>query len=270
MRVGDLLPFKVLITSLQTGSPQDATEVTLVVTRDVDGVAVTYLDVQSTPGHPGLYEVDHLTSAPGRHVGVWTATGLNSSSETQAFAVDGEDLSLLSLAAAKQHLNIPLDKTADDGELEAMLASVTELIEAEVGAVVVRTVVEQHPGGAQAIVLKQWPVLSVTGVTDSGAAVDPSGYELDEGVLWRTPGWWPCGSSTRFPVEVTYRAGRAVVPGVIGQAARAALKLMWRSQRGPARQASTVDDGTTSVTPYALPYEVLQLLAPHRQPPTVA
>jgi len=65
------------------------------------------------------------------------------------------------------------------------------------------------------LLLTQYPVITVAGVTDSGTLVDPASYEIvkKNGIIkLTTGGWFTEGVQT---VEVTYVAGVTIVPNSI-------------------------------------------------------
>jgi hypothetical protein len=178
--------------------------------------------------------------------------------------VAGTDI--VTLAEVKTHLNIPSSDTSQDAELAGFISAATPVIEHVVGPVVAREVVEKHDGGDEAIVLRQPPVLSITTVTEDGAAVASSGYTLsDAGVLYRTYGVWLCG---RSKVQVTYQAGRTVVPPSIALAAKELIRINWRPQQGG--NYSPFDGGAADQVGevrlgFFVPNRVAEMLAPHAQ-----
>src|SRR4051812_20752162 len=96
-----------------TGVLANASTVTLTITRD--GVAEPGSPFTITPTTTGQYDKDYAAPAAGTYVGYWQATGLNASSYSQVFDVQPADPRyLVSLARAKDHLNIPQTTTTSD------------------------------------------------------------------------------------------------------------------------------------------------------------
>ncbi|MFD0885364.1 hypothetical protein ACFQ08_12480, partial [Streptosporangium algeriense] len=93
----------------------------------------------------GLYHYDYVSSQAGRHVARWTTTGPVTATEEPFDVAPMWDAGIVSLAEAKNHLNIT--STADDAELAEVIRAVTPVVERHAGAVVRRTYTEERPGG---------------------------------------------------------------------------------------------------------------------------
>lgn len=174
---------------------------------------------------------------------------------------------IVTVAEVKTHLNIPATDTSQDAELAGFVEAATPVIEHITGPVVARSVVENHDGGCDAIVLRQPPVVSVTSVTEDGTTVASSEYTLsDSGVLYRTYGVWMPG---RGKVRVTYQAGRSPVPASIALAAKELIRVNWRPQQGG--NFSPFDGGPGDVGAgeprlgFFVPNRVVEMLVPHAQ-----
>lgn len=231
--VGDVLPFAVSVKDA-AGVLANAGAMTLTVLRD--DVAVAGSPFTVTPTSTGLYDRDVTSTAAGRYVGYWLATGTNSGAHTQVFEVgSAADAGLVSLAQVKAHLG--KTTTRDDDELELMIAAATESIEDRVGPVVRRTVTgeRQRHNGTEAIYLRQAPVISVTSVTpvDGGTALTVGLLDIDP----TTGRVAYADGSTRFGSGVylwTYVAGRSLVPAGLQLAALNYIRGSWETQRGAA------------------------------------
>ncbi len=170
----------------------------------------------------------------------------------------GDDGALLTLAAAKAHLNIPPATTTQDDEILFWLGVITDPIERHIGGpVITRSITErvEPTGGGSTLLLTQIPVVSVVSI--GGAAV--SGLDVD-GPAGIVRGSFGLGATT-----VVYRAGRGdTAPAAISGAARIILGHLWQTQRGAVLRPSMSGDETT-VMPglgYAVPNRALELLAP--------
>nr|PZN00569.1 MAG: hypothetical protein DIU77_03405 [Thermocrispum agreste] len=215
------------------------------------------------PAETGRLVVDYPTSQAGRHVYRLVTTGPVTAHADVFDVADADTGGLVSLADAKQHLNIPAARTADDEELRGFIAAATAVVERHVGAVVRREHVETFDGGRSALILSHAPVLSVTQVVEAGAAVDPSGYVLDAaaGVLVRTAGCWAAGPHA---VQVTYVAGRTAVPAAYSRAALIIIGHMWETQRNTSAGRPPLGDTDLAATvpgsTYSVPRRALELL----------
>lgn len=264
--VGDIYPATVEVVD-DTGQPVNPAAVTFTFTLP-DGSTVS-----PTPANPatGRYTYDLVITQAGLHRFRATSTGPATAYADVFSAIDSTWPSVIGLAEAKAHLNMSASDTSSDEELREFLLAVTEVVEHIVGAVVPRQVVEAHDGGTDALTLRKTPVLSVTSVTESGTALDASGYtaSLDAGVLYRGAGWsgrWACG---RGSVTVTYKAGRSAVPRSVAQAAKELVAVNWRSQQGgnysPFDSGAETPGGGDVILGFFVPNRVVQMLAPHAQ-----
>jgi hypothetical protein len=244
----------------------------------VTGVSATVSPVISTPATAGQYAYSYLAAAAGRYVGVWTfgAVGGNTSTYVQTFDVEPADPGyLISLAAAKRHLNIPSSDISNDVEILDWLAGITPVVEDIVGVCTPRVVVDHLAGngrdGADVIQLKRTPVLSVVSMTPSftyGRTYAASEFTVtSEGRLTLNNGW-------RFwagPWTVTYVAGRTPLPANVIQAVKLILAHLWVTQRGAAASPYLGGDDV-SVVPgfgWAIPNRALDLLKPNNTGPGV-
>lgn len=230
--LGALIPFTSLVKDAN-GDPLDAVTVQLVVTRPDGTTAGTYTLAGTTVAHPapGTYTRDEPATAPGLWTGVWTSTS-PAGSYVEAFHVEDQLGPLVSLAEVKNHLKIT---AAQHDELLSWFAAVaSDVCEQYTGrAWRRRTVVDRITGGHSALLLTHAPVVSITSITDNGAAVDASTYALDDraGVIYRNAGLW--GSYPTLGITVTYVAGDAdQLPPRTRHGVLEMVRHLWESQRG--------------------------------------
>jgi uncharacterized phiE125 gp8 family phage protein len=252
------------------GTLTTATTAAVTVTLP-NGTAVT---PAVTAPETGRYQADYVTTAPGRHTVRWVWTG-PAAAYTDVFDVQqAAPPAILSLADAKQHLNIT--STRDDDEVRFWTNTATRAVEFYTGPVITRTFTELHRvQDVAALALLKTPVVEVTAVEQvrpGGVAYDVQDLTLDgmTGVLARYDGGRLSG-----PLQITYTAGRTMVPENITAAARIILEHLWRTQR-PNRgglAGGGEDYAVSEPIPglgYAVPNRALQLLEPDRLPPGVA
>lgn len=223
----------------------------------------------------GKLRVDYVTAQPGRHV--WRMVTSNpTTAYTDIFDVRPADPHFLfSQADAKRHLNIAVDDTDFDDEIRDWNAATALIVERFVGPIVRHTVTERHRDRYMtSIVLRQTPAITVTSVEavlTSGTSYDVSGLDLDgaTGEVIRLD-----GGSFRGPLNVTYTAGRSVIPANAAQAGRIILQHLWRTRRGRMGVVMGGDDYDVSEPipglGYAVPNRALELLEPDRLAPGVA
>lgn len=219
------------------GTLASAGAATWTVTPDATGVPGA--PFPATAATAGQYRDDHAPTELGRHVWRWVGTGANPGAQTGTFWVRSPAaLELVSLAAAKQALNISAGHIADDEELRAAIEAVTAVVEGPHGVghpVVRQTVVERHDLRGRAVgrlVLRTHPVIALTTVESLGSGahtwtladldVDP-----DVGVVTVL-----AGRALTGLLKVTYTAGHAVIPPNLREAAEMILQDHWATQRG--------------------------------------
>jgi hypothetical protein len=209
----------------------------------------------------GLYDVAYTTTVLGWHRYVFTSSG---NKDTGGFNVaDPTRAPLVSLSAAKSHLNMSATDTTDDEELRRTLAVATDLAERYANRALRRkTVAETHDGGGSVLLLRQPPVASVTSVTVGGVAT--TAYVLDPaaGLLYAgTAGGstWAAGWQN---IVVTYVAG-GNAPEVAEQAVLELTRHLWQTQRGSSVGLPGLGGGDDVYAPglgYAMPRRVTELL----------
>lgn len=272
LTVGAVLPFSVTVTD-SSGAPANPTTMTLTITQP-DGISYTGSPFTITPTVTGQFDKDVVSTQAGRWVGYWLATGVNGGSYTQVFDVrPSTDPGIISLTEAKQHLNIPLNITVDDDEIQNWIQGITRVVEDRIGPVLSRTVVERVDSG-WCLWLRQTPVISVTSIVPwlnhgttysvAGVRVDP-----DTGRVESLSGFAFVGG----PFQVTYTAGRLITPINVVQAVKIILQHLWETQRGASGLPLAFQADDTTVIPgfgFAVPNRALELLQPDDSGPGVA
>lgn len=223
----------------------------------------------------GIYNFDYLTSQFGRHQVMISATGGVLGSLVRRW-VDTFDVRpavpvlLVSLESMKTQLNIPETDTTHDEELREYIEAASGVAELISGATVHASVTETHHGGKPGLVLRRYPVMSITSVTENGAAVASTGYGLsDAGVLYRRAGFqamnWLRGVNN---VVVVYVAGRPVVAGAVSLGVKLIAQHLWDTRRGASQITGLGgDDGvavemeTVRMYGYSIPNRARELLA---------
>lgn len=253
------------------GTPVTADTATVTVTLP-DGTTATPAAAETSPA--GTYQADYATAVAGRHTVRWVFTG-PAHAYTDVFDVQEEaPPAILSLADAKDHLNIK--DSRDDDEVRFWNNATTKAVEYYTGPIVPRSFTEQHlVRNAAAIVLLRTPVIAVTAVDSvltGGVSYALDGLDVDgaTGELFRLDGGRLSGR-----LRITYRAGRVAILENITGGARIILEHLWRTQRSSrgGLAGGGQDYSVTEPIPglgYAVPNRAIELLAPDRLPPGVA
>lgn len=152
-----------------------------------------------------------------------------------------------------------------DGSLVAIgdvIAGVTAAIEARIGPVIARTITEEHEPGAR-IVLRNRPVMSITTINGGPhvGRINRSAGILDHGTYTADASGW---------CVVVFVAGRCVdqdtIPGHIREAARLALRDLWRRDRSAFYGQPTYNAADpVAVSQHLLPLAAIQMIAHERQ-----
>lgn len=224
--VGDIWPLGITVKD-SAGVAANASSVTLTITLP-DGTTAP----GTTPSNPatGQYTYDYVTVQEGLHKAHWVTAG------PAAVFTDQADVrvfrSIVSLAAARQHLN--LTSTVNDEELRRKLETATEVVESFVGPCVVRTFTERvSTSDGYTVLLSNTPVLSVTSLT--AAYSTGTSYVTGDLVVDADAGIVSPSSLSPLvggPWTVTYTAGRRQVPSRYVDAALEMAKHLWETQRG--------------------------------------
>lgn len=167
-----------------------------------------------------------------------------------------------SLLEVKPYLRLAYADVSHDAVLETLCNAVSEEIELATNRIyVTRTVSsERHSGdGTTRLVLKYYPVTSVTSITQDSTTVDTSYYWLDgdAGVVWRDTGTWT--EDDPGNILVTYVAGyaRASIPALVTQTALELLRHRYTDWSAGADTTSQMAMGGTLYQPRSTwPYQV--------------
>jgi hypothetical protein len=276
--LGEPVPLGVDVTDA-AGDLVDADTITLTVTLP-DGTAVTPT-VPNPPTTTGKYQYDYVTVQAGLHRYRFATTTPTTAYADVFNVVSADWPAIVGLAETKKHLNIEPDDTSADEELRGFILSASAVVEDVVGAVARRTVVETCSGGSGLVRLATVPVLSVDQVLADGTLVDPGDYSFAaSGMVVHRWGCWPTGLRN---VEVTYTAGRLVVPPNLLDGVKELIRINWRPQEGgnysPFDGGGEDDFGVSRATEGSLqgqirlgffvPNTVTERLMPQRRGPVV-
>jgi len=269
--LGDVVPLGLQVKDA-SGALVNAASVTLTITQP-DGSTVAPPPVPANPS-TGNYTFDFVPTQVGRHAVRWT-TQTPSTGYSDAFDVQPADIgALISLARAKDALNIT--GTRDDEELRRALATASRMIENRCGPVLRKTVAEKitvSGYSTELLALRYTPVLSIVSVAGAPPA-SPVLYgpgdldvEPESGVVrlaWG--GCWPKGRHT-----ITYTVGRAVIPDPMQTATEVLLDHLWKTQRGwataPTMRGEPAPGSSESTYPagFLWPNRASELLEPYVQ-----
>lgn len=174
-------------------------------------------------------------------------------------------MSSVQLTDVKQFLNkTGVNDSGDDEELQLFLDRAEAILTKRIGPLSPTPVTGEKHTGPGPLVLRRYPVISVTSATSAGVDVTDLDLDLDSGVLY--------GSFTAYPprqVSITYVAGRDFLPADLEEAVLELVRHLWKSQRGGGSLRPTFpgeDDPTTQQpggASYLLPYRVESLIEPH-------
>lgn len=196
----------------------------------------------------GLYDVDFLTTQPGRHVVSGSATGgiLGTAVEKfdDVFHVEppgrmliGYDDAVSELRASAVITSIP-----DREQLRSLIIAASDAVERALGVIVCRrSITDTFDGSRGPIRLRQRPLpspdgfVTITSVSEGGVAlVAGTGFVLrrSDWSLQRGNGyygaWWAYGYDN---VSVTYDAGSTVVPPILRSVTARTVETMWQSSQ---------------------------------------
>lgn len=182
----------------------------------------------------------------------------------------------------------PMD-VSDDDTIARLITTATEKLEAEVGPIVEREVVaERHAGGRRHLLLRHWPLRSITTVAEHPAGADlitldasdwraePS--EVEDGLLSGLVERIRSGRRARWcdpgDVFVTYQAGRfATTDDVAARFREAALLVVMNLSRSYEPAVGNADEFTLphqSFPGFAMPRAAQEMLADIWHGPSVA
>ena len=235
-----------------------------------------------------------VTTQAGHHVWAWTWNGslLAASAATDSFEVrEAPDPTIIALSEAREILKIPASDTSRDSDIRGYSQAITEWVDFTCGPSVTRQVTEIVRAQGRVMVLSYPPVR-----TDLGTALDPSNrrdgsttngivsitpllsygfmYDLSQlnvdgpsGIVRQLQGlpfFYSGDPYAQF--QVTYWAGRKIIPWGITEASKIALKHIWAVERG-SRGSGAAGYGESETTAtgfgFSVPNRAIELLAPH-------
>lgn len=228
--LGDVVQLTVTVTDAE-GEPADAGNVALTVGLP-DDTTVTVDPVASST--PGVYVHAYQSVQAGRHTVRWVATGANAMAHTDVFDVrELLPVAIVSLARAKAHLEIPASNTSDDEELRGFVSGATLAVERHLGFIVARRTFTERctPDRCGEILLSNVPVVSLATVQTPDAS---QSWDTDDLVPDPATGQVSvlAGPALRAGVDVTYRAGLAIVPEDYQLATLIIIEHLWATKRG--------------------------------------
>lgn len=227
----------------------------------------------SVPVHDSLgeYHYDYTTVQAGRHVARWTGTS-PVFAHTEVFDVEvAADISIVSLGSIKAQLAKSGSVTVDDDELRGYLLSASENIENMCGPCAVRSFTERlasSTGSRRSLWLSNIPVVSVTSFTpvfawSAAIAATDVTVNLVSGEVTRLDAWPIIGD-----YDITYKAGRTVIPSSIRTACQIIVQHLWETRRGASSAPRYGADETVTLPGwgYAIPNAAADLLSGFREP----
>lgn len=223
--LGDVVPLRFTVRDAD-GNLANAGSAQLTITLPDASTTTPVLSNSGT----GLYDLDYLTTAVGRHQVRFVTTGTAAGAWTDVFDVRAAAaVPIVSLADVKRALDIT--STTNDEELRDCLDRASSILEREYGRPLRKqTLVETHsPGVGRSSILLRPPVVSITSLLVDGVALAASDYDIDgdTGVLTIAGRF----DGTRGGVVVTYVAGYADPPGALKEAVIEQVRHMWDTQR---------------------------------------
>jgi hypothetical protein len=275
-------------TTQVNGSRVNATTAVLTITLP-DGTSATPTVLNP---EPGVYSASYPTTQVGRHTLRWLATGPAGRAHTDVFNVrEPVSLALLSLAEAREHLNMPPGDTIDDEELRRYIDATTTIIERHVNKIIARrTITEWHQFDSYrwvnswetgehglrpspvVLTLNAVPVVSVTSVAtiDGLLTWDVAALDIDGPLGLVTD---RSGRGFRGDLKAVFVAGYASIPPNYELAAAIVVDHLWRTQRTETLRPSGLgvsEDrfGYLGSVGYAIPPRAVELLG--GRPPVFA
>lgn len=229
--------------------PQNPSTLTLTITLP-DTTTTVYHLTDFTADSTGVYHLDYLPTESGAFDWRIVATGPNAAAEGtfEVDAVGAHFADVVPLDYIKAHLNMT-SSTADDNELEMVVAAAVDLAEDIIGPINPVSVTETHlMDGTNTIALNTYPVTSIQSVVTSsgisfGSTPNPGSfyYLLLGGTLNLFTaygfGWTPEFSQVNFDtgfvtVTITYTAGRATLSPKRQLGIAELVRHLWNTQQG--------------------------------------
>lgn len=167
----------------------------------------------------------------------------------------------VTLAELKPHLTQGASTAHLDGqeaELQSILDAAEQHVERMVGPLTVTSVADEVHTGPGPLLLRRYPVVSVTSATSGGAVVSDLDLDAGAGLLYGTFSW------AHRSVKVSYTAGRSVVPADLKMAVLIIAAHLWQTQRVPGRSPGMAGSETDGAPRgFAIPNRAVELMAPY-------
>src|SRR5688500_12738315 len=209
----------------------------------------------------GQFSSVYVRQVPGRHTLRWQATGVWEASHSDIINVEPAQapVAIISLAEAKQHMQMDFDDHSEDDELLGFIAAASRVVEQQTKSVwAKRTIAETVPlDGTGPVFLEAAPIVELVGVVDAddnevtGAVV----AEAANGIVRLAAS----GVHT-----FTVVAGVDVIPENIRKATEIVCAHLWRTQRvqtiGAGPGFGGVDAAVVPGRGYLIPNQAAQLL----------
>ena len=213
----------------------------------------------------GQYTTDYLPTQAGWHAVRWVSTS-PTNAYTDSFTVYS-DSPLVSLADAKAFLNIT--SSSSDDELRAFILKATDIAERRTGRRFrASTFVESYSARDEVVVLRQFPVVSVTSVVEDGVTLTAgTDYVVDttNGTVVRGTSTsslqWAEGNNN---ITITYRAG--AINATAQQLVEELTRHLWRTQRGASPMSMGNGDDFVPGSSNIFTYRILELIEMLRVP----
>lgn len=217
------------------------------------------------PTSTGQLRVDYVTVQAGRHIWRMVTTAPTTAYadvfDVQAATPDG----IVSLADARTQLNMGPTETSDDDELRIFIAAATRAVERELGRTVVRRTYTDRfylSGAVAQLLMRHVPLLALVSVVSADGLTtwDTAALQPDTDTGYVTV---VSGPALTGVVDVTYKAGLAVIPEDYRLAGLIILQHLWETQRG--KMGVRLGGDGEMLTPgrgYAIPHRAQELLDP--------
>jgi hypothetical protein len=206
-------------------------------------------------------------------------------------------LDLLTIEEARTAVGLSFVDTSSDVRLGALVTAVSRMIDEEFGAMVARSATSVVDGesfrsefdspllpglprgrGRSSVTVTPWPILSVTSIVENGVTLSASDYRVvpnGQGRIQRRNASQLIGWAFGFQnITVTYQAGRyastAAVDPRVKEAARIALRNLWRSTQLSVGEFGEYETPASNFPRFALPNAVAELLFDMRRLPGLA
>lgn len=272
------------------GNPVAGSPVVTLTVTDPDGAVTTPV---ATSMGSGIYgAVVPSVGTEGNWLYRWTATdtGVGFALEGQ-FTVRPQGIEqLVDLNSVKKHLNMPLNSSVNDDELQGYILMAADQCRDVCGPFLPEQHTQYFDGGTSWIMPDWLPLVSIQSATEYyglsafplteqplGSQMNAFAFtaDYDTGqVVRRTFGGQPAVFAIGAKnIKLVYTAGRQSVPYTVRLGALELIRHMWQMTQqssGRPRPGGGMDTDITIPTGFALPDRVVELWSPYRRPPGVA